>query len=62
RLRELDWPPEVLVLTIQREGEHLIPRGSTRLQRGDVLTLLGTPEALEEVERHLRDEAGGGGA
>lgn len=54
RLRELDWPPEVLVLTIQREGEHLIPRGSTRLQQGDVLTLLGTPEALEELEPLLR--------
>ncbi len=60
RLRDVEWPPEVLVLTIQREGEHLIPRGSTRLQRGDVLTLLGTPEALEEVEQHLRNGGGGG--
>ena len=54
RLRDLTWSPEVLVLTIQRNGDLIIPRGSTRLQRGDVVTLLGTPDALDEAVRWLR--------
>ena len=54
RLRDLTWSPEVLVLTIQRNGDFIIPRGSTRLQQGDVVTLLGTPAALDEAVRWLR--------
>ncbi len=54
RLREIAWPPEVLVLTIQRDGNYLIPHGNTRLRVGDVVTLLGTPEALETVRGWLQ--------
>ncbi len=54
RIRDLDWPAEVLILTVQREGEYLVPHGNTRLQLGDLITLLGAPEVLAEVERRLQ--------
>ncbi len=47
-LRKLGLPPELLVLSIRRAGEVIIPHGSTRVERRDVLTLLGGHEALEE--------------
>ncbi len=53
RLRELDLPPNALVLAVHRGGEYLIPRGDTRIRVGDVLTILGTLEDLEEVQARL---------
>ncbi|NPA06407.1 MAG: hypothetical protein GXO54_03285 [Chloroflexi bacterium] len=53
RLRDVGLPPEVLVLAIHREDEHIIPRGDTRLRLGDVLTLLGTHESLAQAAQRL---------
>ncbi len=44
-LRELELPQDNLVISIYRHGELLVPRGATRLQPGDVVTLMtGTAE------------------
>ncbi len=53
RLRDLGFPPQVLVLAVHRGGEYIIPRGDTRLRVGDVLTVLGTLEELEQVKARL---------
>ncbi len=53
RLRDLGLPPHVLVLAVHRGGEYLIPRGATQVRVGDVLTVLGTLEELEEVKARL---------
>ena len=53
RLRDLHLPPHVLVLSIHRGDEFLIPRGNTTLRLGDTLTLLGTVEDLDAVVRQL---------
>ena len=47
RVRELPLPPTVLVLSIRRGEDFIIPHGDTRLEYGDRLTLLGTLEGLE---------------
>ncbi len=49
RVRELGLPREALVSVLVREGEALLPRGSTRIHAGDRLHILTRREALEEV-------------
>ena len=52
-LRELQLPSGALVLLIRREDRFVVPRGNTRLETGDILTLMGTPEAIRESEKQL---------
>lgn len=53
-LRELRLPHDALVIMIVRGGERLIARGDTRLRRGDIVTMVGSPFALEQAARLLR--------
>lgn len=46
-LRELNLPPNLVVLSIHRGDAYIVPRGGTTLQQGDVVTLMGEPEALQ---------------
>jgi Kef-type K+ transport system membrane component KefB/Trk K+ transport system NAD-binding subunit len=61
RLQELSLGADLLVLSIRRGGERLIPHGKTRLEIGDALTILGSREALNGLARQLEsaDAAGG---
>lgn len=52
-LRDLDLPREVLLIGLEREGQRLLPRGDTRLLRGDRLTALGTPGELDRLSLFL---------
>lgn len=44
-----DCPPGVLVVTIEREGETIIPSGSARLNKGDRLIVLGEEAGLTQM-------------
>lgn len=60
-LRELTFPPGVLVVGIMRSGEMIIPYGDTRFQKYDNVFFLGGREGIEEIEeafeeRHLNME------
>lgn len=55
RLRELGLPEGVLVLAVGRGREHVIPRGETRLEMGDVLTVAGQRDQVAEALRRLRE-------
>lgn len=48
-LRELRLPLDVLILSVQRDGQTLVSHGHTRLKLGDKITLFGAPDRLEEV-------------
>jgi len=48
-LRDLRLPLDVLVLSIQRDGNTLISRGFTQFQLGDKVTMVGPKEKLSEV-------------
>ncbi|MBI3942974.1 MAG: TrkA family potassium uptake protein [Chloroflexi bacterium] len=48
KLRQLSLPGDVLILSIRRNGEFLVPHGNTQLELFDHLTLVGT---LEHVDR-----------
>lgn len=48
-LRELRLPLDTLVLSVYRKGRLLISHGYTRLKIGDRVTILGSPESLEQL-------------
>jgi Kef-type K+ transport system membrane component KefB/Trk K+ transport system NAD-binding subunit len=54
-LKTLGLPGNLLVLAVNRSGDIIIPHGSTRLECGDRLTLLGNPEGLSEAALWLEE-------
>ncbi len=49
RLRDLRLPSDIIVLSVKRRGNFIITHGYTRLRRGDILTLVGSKESLNQV-------------
>jgi len=49
-LRNLDLPPDILILTTKRKGQAIISTGFTRLRRGDVITVVGSIESIEQMK------------
>ena len=54
-LRDVGLPLDVRVLAVRREGAQLISHGYTKLRRGDIVTVMGSRDSLEQVERNLVD-------
>ena len=52
-LRDLSLPGDVLILALRRDGELLIPHGNTRLELGDRLTLVGSPDSMHTTRGML---------
>ena len=48
-LRDLRLPSDVIILSIKRSGQMIISHGYTRLRLGDIVTLVGSIESLENV-------------
>lgn len=48
-LREAPLPAGVLVVSVKRGAEKIVPHGHTVLQQGDLLTVVGPPEAWEDM-------------
>jgi|GEM_PF-1313391 len=49
------FPPNVLIVLVQRKGEVLIPKGKKVLQDGDVITILGGPEDIARLREEYSD-------
>ena len=39
-VQEIHWPENCLLVSVEREGKELIPKGKTRLAAGDRLTVM----------------------
>jgi CIC family chloride channel protein len=52
-LKELQLPEDTLVISIHRRGELVIPRGTTRLQSGDVIRVITEPGRRRVLQRYL---------
>ncbi|MFC2054945.1 TrkA C-terminal domain-containing protein, partial [Chloroflexota bacterium] len=50
-LRELALPAGAMVVLVRRNGDVIYPRGETRLQIGDQLTLMGPIDGVHELAR-----------
>ncbi len=49
-LRDLGFPPDIVILSIRRNHQPIVVHGYTRLAFGDEVTVVGTPESLEDVQ------------
>jgi Trk K+ transport system NAD-binding subunit len=49
-IRDVAWPAESVVASIQRQNKLLVPHGSTVLRAGDWVTLVAAPECEDELE------------
>ncbi len=54
-LRDLRFPTDVIVLSVVRKGQVIISHGYTRLRLGDIVTLVGTIESVENVRTRLEN-------
>ena len=52
-LRDLRFPTDVIVLSVLRKDQIIISHGYTRLRLGDIVTLVGTKESVENVRFKL---------
>ena len=52
-LRNIRLPSDILILTIIRAGNVVISNGYTRLRIGDIVTVAGSKESLENVSLRL---------
>ncbi|MBP2019464.1 Kef-type K+ transport system membrane component KefB/Trk K+ transport system NAD-binding subunit [Symbiobacterium terraclitae] len=50
-LRDARLPAGVLVVSVLRGAEKIVPHGNTVLQQGDLLTVVGPPESWEAMRR-----------
>lgn len=53
RLSDLQLPSDMLILTVRRGDEVIVPHGNTRLTIGDRLTILGDLERMQSVQMWL---------
>ena len=54
-LKELRLPQGVLVALVHRAGRIAVPGGSTVLDAGDRLTIIGEPEGIRELDERYKD-------
>ncbi len=59
-LKDLDLPREVNAVSVERDGESLIPKGDTTFASGDVVTLFGRCDALVRAREILTGREEGG--
>jgi trk system potassium uptake protein TrkA len=50
-IQNLYLPGDVLILTVRRDGELLIPHGNTRLNWGDQITLVGSVDFMDTAQQ-----------
>ena len=55
-IMEMELPGECLVTIIERKKEIIIPKGRTKMQEGDVLSILGYPNDIKELREWLEQK------
>ncbi|MFW5755322.1 MAG: amino acid permease [Tangfeifania sp.] len=48
-LKDVKYPPDVLVALVERNGATFPPKGNTRLLENDVLTIIGEPKSIAQL-------------
>ncbi len=48
-LRDLRLPADIIILSVTRSGQMIISHGYTRLRMGDIVSMVGSNESLENV-------------
>lgn len=58
-LGQLPLPRGSLIVAVKRGASLFVPRGNTQLEAGDKIILMGTPEAMQQVEAMVKPARGG---
>lgn len=58
RVKEVEWPDDVTLVSIRRGGSVLIPHGDTTVEPGDTVTAYGSGGARARMERILGASGG----
>jgi trk system potassium uptake protein len=58
-LGQLHLPRGSLIVAVKRGATLFVPRGNTQLEAGDKIILMGTPEAMQQVEAMVNPARGG---
>ncbi len=53
-LRDLRLPTDVIILSVTRGGQMIISHGYTRLRFGDIVTLVGSTQSLDNVKLRIQ--------
>ena len=59
-LGQLHLPRGSLIVAVKRGAQLFVPRGATQLAAGDKIIIMGTPEAMQEVEAIVNPSRGRG--
>ena len=57
-LRDLRLPQDILILSVQRKGHMMVTHGYTRLRFGDIITVIGSADSLEQMRLQFEVEEG----
>ena len=52
-LRQVEFPGDLLILAVRRQGELVVPHGDTRLNAGDQITLVGSCSCVDVSRKML---------
>jgi Trk K+ transport system NAD-binding subunit len=55
-LKRLDLPKECLIALVKRGSEVRVPDGDSELRLGDIVTLIGQRDAVEQLETTLETD------
>ena len=53
-MRDIGFPLGILVISISRNNQIMLPHGYTRLRIGDIITLIGTKDQLDKVRTKIQ--------
>ncbi len=57
-LVDLRFPQGALIALVHRDGQSFVPTSAFRVEAGDRLTVIGNPEAVEELRARFEGDAG----
>ncbi|QJW49096.1 ClC family H(+)/Cl(-) exchange transporter [bacterium BFN5] len=55
QIKDIDWPPHCLLISIKRGDTEIVPKGDTRIVAGDYLYVLANADQAEQI-RNLAEE------
>ena len=54
-IRDLRFPSDTIILSVKRKDEIIISHGYTRLRIGDIVSVVGSNESLEQIRLRFED-------
>ena len=54
-IRDLRFPSDTIILSVKRNDEIIISHGYTRLRIGDIVSVVGSNESLEQIRLRFED-------